>query len=159
MDVLAAAFNVGHDYEGGVVALAPQIGKNPTTLNQELGRIGSAKLGLHDAVKMTVASRDFRVLDAFAAQCGRMTIPLPEMLDLETDDCMRALAETSREFSELCTEVCSSLSDGVVSDNERARIQAEGGHLVATLQGLLAAVAARNEAGKPAAAIASLRAA
>ena len=47
MDVLAAAFNVGHDYEGGVVALAPQIGKNPTTLNQELGRIGSAKLGLH----------------------------------------------------------------------------------------------------------------
>jgi len=148
MDVKTAAFNVGHDFEGGVVALAPRIGKNANSLNQELAGIGTAKLGLVDTVKMTIVSRDFRVLDAFAAQCGRMTVPLPEMLDLESDDCMRALAQTSREFSELCTEVCSSLSDDAVSDNELARIQREGGHLVATLQSLLAAVAARNKAGK-----------
>lgn len=149
MDVKTAAFNVAHDFEGGVVALAPLIGKNPNSLNQEVAGIGTAKLGLRDAVKMTIVSGDYRILDAFNAQCGRMSLPLPSMLDLESDDCMRALAQTSREFSELCTEVCSSLSDGVVSDNELARIHREGGHLVATLQGLLAAVAARNKAGKP----------
>lgn len=149
MDANTAAFNVGHDYPGGVVALAPMIGKNPNSLNQELAGIGTAKLGLRDAVKMTIVTRDFRVLDAFAVQCGRMTIPLPEMLDLESDDCMQALGQTSREFSEMCAEVCGSLSDGSISDNELARIQREGGHLVATIQSLLAAVTARNRAGKP----------
>lgn len=149
MDVKTAAFNVAHDFEGGVVALAPMIGKNPNTLNQEVAGIGTAKLGLRDAVKMTIVSHDFRILDAFNALCGRMSVPLPEMLDLESDDCMRALAQTSREFSELCTEVCSSLADDSVSDNELARIQREGGQLVASLQALLLAVAARNQAGKP----------
>lgn len=149
MDVKTAAFNVGHDFPGGVLALAPQIFKNPNTLNQELAGIGTAKFGLADAVKMTIVTHDYRVLDAFAAQCGRMTLPLPEMVEIESDDCMLALAETAREFSELCTEVCTSLTDGQVSDNELLRIQREGGHLVATLQSLLAAVTARNKAGKP----------
>lgn len=149
MDVKAAAFNVGHDFPGGVIALAPQIGKNANTLNQELAGIGTAKFGLADAVKMTIVTHDYRVLDAFAAQCGRMTLPLPEMVDIESDDCMHALGETAREFSELCTEVCTSLSDGQISDNEQQRIQREGGHLVAKLQVLLNAVTARNRSGKP----------
>lgn len=149
MDVKTAAFNVGHDFEGGVVALGPLIGKNATTLNQELSGTGSAKLGLSDAVKMTIRTRDYRILDAFNLQCGRMSVPLPEMLDLESDDCMRALAETSREFGELCTEVCSSLVDGSVSDNEFSRIQREAGDMIARLNGLVAAVASRNQAGKP----------
>ena len=59
-----------------------------------------------------------------------------------------ALAQTSREYSELCMEVCASLADGAVNDNEHSRIQREGGQLVASLQMLLAAVAARNKAGK-----------
>lgn len=149
MDVRTAAFNVGHDFPGGVVALAPLIGKNASTLNQELAGLGTAKLGLADAVKLTLQARDYRVLDAFNLQCGRMSIPLPEMLDLESDDCMRALAEASREFGELCTEVCGSLSDGRVSDNEMVRIQREAGDMVARLNGLVAAVSARNKAGKP----------
>jgi hypothetical protein len=149
MDVLTAAFNVGHDFEGGVVALAPLIGKNPNSLNQELAGNGTAKLGLLDAVKMTVRSRDYRILDAFGVQCGRMTIPLPEMLDLEGDDCMRALAETSREFAELCAEVCRSLADDTVSDNELRRVERETGQLIATLNSLLATMVARNAASKP----------
>lgn len=149
MDVKTAAFNVGHDFKGGVVALAPQIGKNPNTLNAELACIGTAKLGLSDAVKMTIVAQDFRVLEAFAGQCGRMTLPLPEMLDMEdTNDCLEALARTSREYSELCMEVCASLADKVISDNERARIQREGGQLVASLHQLLAAVDAHHQAGK-----------
>ena len=149
MDVKTAAFNVGHDFPGGVVALAPLIGKNASTLNQELGGVGTAKLGLADAVKMTLQAHDYRILDAFNMQCGRMSIPLPEMLDLENDDCMRALAGASKEFGELCSEVCSSLADGKISDNELARIQREAADMVARLNGLVVAVSARNKAGKP----------
>ena len=151
MDVTTAAFNVAHDFNGGVVALAPKIGKNPNTLNQEVAGIGTAKLGLRDAVKMTIQAGDYRILDAFAMQCGRMTMPLPEMLHLDGDDCMIALGRASREFAELCGEICGSLNDGRVTDNEHDRIQREGSQLVSAISSLLAVVAARNLAGKPAA--------
>lgn len=134
MDVLNAAFNVGHDFKGGVVALAPQIGKNDNSLNAELAQVGNAKLGLHTAVKMTLATGDYRILDAFNVTCGRMSFPLPDMLGLESKDCLQALATASREFSELCTEVLQSLADdGKINDNERERIQKEGGHTVSTI--------------------------
>lgn len=150
MDVKVAAFNVAHDFEGGVVALAPQIGKNHNTLNAEVAGIGSAKLGLFDAVKMTLRSKDFRILDAFNAVCGRMSIPLPDMLDVEGDDCMRALADSSREYSELIAKTCSSLADdGGISDNELLQIQTEAGQAIAAINALLAAAASRNQAGKP----------
>ena len=152
MDVKVAAFNVAHDFDGGVVALAPQIGKNHNTLNAEVAGIGTAKLGLFDAVKMTLRTRDFRILDAFNEVCGRMSIPLPEMLDIEGDDCMRALAESTREYSELVALTCSSLTDdGCVSDNELLRLQTEAGHAIRSISALLAAAAKRNQAGKPAA--------
>lgn len=150
MDVLTAARNVGADFNGGVVALAPLIGKNHNSLSAELRKEGSAKFGLADAVKMTLETRDYRILDAFNMACGRMSIPLPELAGLESDDCVVALAKASREFSQLCSEVLESLGDdGVISDNERARIQREGGEALTTINALMAAVAARNAAGKP----------
>lgn len=152
MDVKVAAFNVAHDFEGGVVALAPQIGKNHNTLNAEVAGIGSAKLGLFDAVKMTLRAKDFRILDAFNAVCGRMSIPLPEMLDVEGDDCMRALAESTREYSELVSLTCSSLADdGAVSDNELQKLQTEAGQAIKAINTLMAAATKRNQLGKPAA--------
>ncbi|WP_249938093.1 phage regulatory CII family protein [Variovorax sp. 3P27G3] len=150
MDVKVAAFNVAHDFEGGVVALAPQIGKNHNTLNAEVAGVGSAKLGLLDAVKMTLRSRDFRILDAFNAVCGRMSIPLPEMLDVEGDDCMRALADSTREYSELVAATCSSLADdGCVSDNELLQLQTEAGQVIQSINALMVAAAKRNQQGKP----------
>lgn len=149
MDVKVAAFNVAHDFEGGVVALAPQIGKNHNTLNAEVAGIGTAKLGLLDAVKMTLRARDFRILDAFNAVCGRMSIPLPEGLDIEGNDCMRALAEASREYSDLVAKTCSSLvDDGMVSDNELVSIQTEAGHAISAINGLVAAAVKLNQAGQ-----------
>ena len=149
MDVNTSAFNVGHDYKGGVLALAPQIGKNPSTLNAELARVGTAKLGLHDALKMSIFTGDLRILDAFAASCGRMTLPLPEMLELEGNNCMRALADAARDFTKLCADVCYSMSDNEVTDNELALAQRNMGRLIASGQGVLAAMTILNKSGKP----------
>lgn len=151
MDVLTAAFNVAEDFKpGGAAGLAREIDKNSTTFSHEVNGTGGAKLGLKTAVKMTKRTRDLRILLAFAAECGQMCVPLPASLDLESNDCMRALAQTSKEFNDVVTEVCSSLSDdGRISDNELARIDREGGELLAQLQQLLATVRALNLAGKP----------
>lgn len=150
MDVLTAAKNVGSDYHGGVVALAPQIGKNHNSLGAELRGDGTAKLGLLDAVKMSIEARDYRILDAFALACGRRCLPLPSTNGASTRDCIEAMGKAAREFSELCAEVLQAHSnDGKFSDNERERIQIEGGHVFTAIGDLLGAVEASNEAGKP----------
>lgn len=150
MNVIDAAYNVVHDYPGGAESLGPRVEKNPTTLSHEVAEIGTAKFGLKTAVKVSVFTKDFRILEAFAAACGRMTLPMPELLDGSEDDCLKSLGEVLRESGELVREITSSLADGTISDNEFDRIAKECGHLVSGVTNLLAAARARNAAGKPA---------
>lgn len=149
MDLRDVAANVVHDYPGGAPSLAPRIGKNPTTLAHEVHGTGAAKLGLLDAEKITQRSGDLRILAAFALNCGQMLIPLPAVPEGEPDDCMSKLADTAREFGDLCGEVATSLSDGTISDNELARIDRESSQLIASLGTLREALSRRNQAGKP----------
>jgi hypothetical protein len=62
---------------------------------------------------------------------------------------MGHLAVTAREFGDLCTEVANSLADGVISDNELARVDRECGELMASLRTLRDALAQHCAAGKP----------
>ena len=149
MSVMDAAFNVAEDFPGGGSALARAIDKNHFSFLHELNGTGSAKLGLLTAVKMTKRTGDLRILLAFALECGQMCIPLPEALTTSADDCMRAMGGTTREFGELCQEVCLSLGDdGDVSDTELGRVEREAGQLMAQLQHLLATLRVRNQMGK-----------
>lgn len=149
MDLRDVAANVVHDYQGGAPSLAPRIGKNATTLSHELKGTGGAKLGLLDAEKITQRTGDLRILAAFAINCGQMLVPLPEALAVEGDDCMLRLADTAREFGELCQEVAADLADNTISDNELARIDRACGELIASMHSMREAVARRNMAGKP----------
>ncbi len=153
MNVIDAAYNVVHDYPGGAESLGPRVEKNPTTLSHEVAEVGTAKLGLKTAVKLTAFTKDYRILEAFAAQCGRMVLPMPEVLAGETDDCLKSLGEVLRESGELVREITGSLADGTINDNEYDRIAKECGHLVSGVTNLLAAARARNAAGKPGAAV------
>ena len=150
MNVLDAAANVAEDYPGGGTALAHRIDRNPNTLLQELRGTGGAKLGLATAVKMTQRSGDLRILHAFAAECGQMCLPLPESLDMEGDDCMKLLAQASREFAELCAEAVAARADRHTTETELRRVSREGGELIARVHALIGAFTADHEAGKPA---------
>lgn len=147
--ITAAAMNVAEDFPGGCVALARAIDKPESTLNHEVNGVGSAKLGLLTAAKMTKRSGDLRILAAFASECGQMLVPLPEALNVEGDDCMKRLSETSKEFADLCQEVCGSLTDGEINDNELKRINRNAGELIAAVHALQRAAAQRNAAAKP----------
>ena len=151
MDLRDVAANVVHDYPGGAPSLAPRIGKNATTLAHEVHGTGAAKLGLLDAEKITLRTKDHRILEAFALNCGHMVVPLPAVYEGDTDDCMAKLADTAREFGDLCSEVAKSLADGGISDNEMARIDREAGQLIASLGTLREALSRRNQESKPAA--------
>lgn len=147
MHLRDVAYNVVHDYPGGSVSLAPRLGKSATTLAHELNGTGIAKLGLMDAEKITHLARDLRILEAFATNCGQMLVPLPESVSVADDDCMLRLADTAREFGELCKEVATDLADGSISDNELARIDRECGQLIASLHALRESLARRNAEG------------
>lgn len=149
MDLRDVAANVVHDYPGGAPSLAPRVGKNATTLAHEVNGTGAAKLGLLDAEKITLRTGDLRILQAFALNCGQMLVPLPEVEGADIDDCMIRLANTAREFGDLCTEVAGDLADGAISDNELSRIDRECGELISSLRILREALARRNLAGKP----------
>ena len=149
MDLRDVAANVVHDHPGGAPSLAPRVGKNATTLAHELNGTGAAKLGLLDAEKITLRTGDLRILEAFALNCGQMLVPLPDGAESLDHDCMGRMAITAREFGDLCTAVSSGLADGVISDNELARIDRECGELMASIRTLREAVARRNQAKKP----------
>ncbi|KQP37569.1 phage regulatory CII family protein [Pseudorhodoferax sp. Leaf274] len=153
--VLDAAFNVVSDYPGGAASLAPRIDKAASTLTQEVNGTPQAKLGLATAVKITQRTGDLRILLAFAGACGQMLLPLPEGLDVDDDDCMRAATSAAREFGELMTEVMAARADGRTTDNELDRVTRSTGELMRALHQLNAAFVASNMAGKPAAVRAS----
>lgn len=147
MNVIDAAYNVVHDYAGGAESLGPRIGKNPTTLSHEVARVGTAKLGLDTAVKVTLMSGDMRILSAFAMQCGHMLLPLPQGVPVAESDCMRRLAQVLRDSGEVVRETVCALEDGGINDNERKRIQQDCATLVRTVSVLMAAVDARCRTG------------
>lgn len=149
MNLLDAAYHVVSDYPGGAHSLAPRMGKAMSTLSHELTSSGTAKLGLMDAEKITTLTGDLRILAAFAANCGQMIVPLPHVPHADAEDCMKRLAATVNEFSQLMGEVSASLADGSISDNEMERIDRESGELIASLHHLREALSARNLAGKP----------
>jgi hypothetical protein len=121
------------------------IGKDPTTLSHELRGTGGAKLGLETAVKMSKYTGDMRVLLAFAAECGQMCVPLPAGADPDGDECMQSMAGMSKEFGDVCQEICRSLGDdGAITDNELARIERESGELIRAIHAMLLAVRLRN---------------
>jgi len=149
MNVLDAAYNVVHDQPGGAGPLALRLGKRSDVLGAEVASRGTAKFGLVDAVKVSQMTGDLRILFSFAEACGQVCVPLPATLEGATDDVLHAMAESSREFAELCTEVCSGVADGAISDNELARFERERSELMAQLHRLGERVRVRHLAGKP----------
>ena len=134
--VLHAAANTAEDFPQGVTGIAAAIGKNKFSLMHELAGTGTAKLGLVDAVKMVKRSRDWRILNAIAEECGGVFVPLPSMLPA-ADGTLADLGKLAGEFADLVKEVSRAAGDGEISDNEMERIEREWAQTVAAGQVLM----------------------
>lgn len=145
--VLDAAFNLAHDHPGGAAALALRLQRNPTTLSHELKRQGSAKLGLDDACKMSALTGDLRILNAFAAACQALVVPMAAHPG--DADSFGQLSQLAREFADVVSAQSEALADGRVSFNELRRLEREWSELVACGQRLQARARAMYEAGLP----------
>jgi hypothetical protein len=139
-DVAQAAFALVRQFPGGAAALAPVVNKTATTLSHEVSpNYPSAKLGLEDAVALSVWSQDWRIANAFVGQMGGMVIPLPKVCAGETS--LAALSELARDFSGLVEQVTGAIADGRVTRNELDRVQTQAAELVASVQATVQRVA------------------
>ena len=146
--VLDAAHHLVQAYPGGAEALAPRMNKNATTLRHEVNRTGQAKLGLADAVSLSVLTGDLRILSAFASELGCMVTPLPASLGGD-ETAMHRVALLAKEFGEVVATVTEATADGRISANELANIERNWEELMAAGQALVGHLRAKHEAGRP----------
>lgn len=149
MDIMDAARNVAEDHRGGCKALAERIGKNHTTLAHELSEIGTAKLGLRTALKISKFTSDTRILNAFAEEMGCMVLPLPSALAVDGDDAMRLVSTLACEFNDVVQSFVQAMADGRVTENEVDALTRQWGELQRAGQRLVAHAATLHELGKP----------
>jgi hypothetical protein len=155
MSVLDAMRQVVKSYPGRVEAMAQRMGKNPATLRHEVSGAPGYKLGAEDLGEMTNFAQEAKqdnallALSRLAENCGQMLVPLPLANPVVDDDCMLRLADSAREFGELCKEVAGDLADGKITNNELARIDRECGELIASVYAMREAVARRNAELQP----------
>jgi len=150
MNEMDAAYNLVHDYPGGADSIAPRVGKAPSTLCHEVARLGTAKLGLQTAVKLSVASGDRRILEAFAAQCDCMILPLPARPRLTKINCLDQLGKLMSESGDVVQATLAGLArlvNGGISDNDNDQITRECADVVSNISMLLAAVRDMRDSG------------
>lgn len=154
MNLLDAARRLAKAYPGGIDAMAQRLNKNPATLRHELAGAHGYKLGAEDLEEMTLLAigahqpNALVALSTMNANCGQLSIPLPQTLGGSDDDCMRQVSETAKEFSDLVQVVCERASDGDVSDNDLVAIDKELTELVAKVHTLRESLGRRNVADK-----------
>lgn len=139
--LLDAAYRVVHRCVGGAVALEARLGISRGGLSAQVRAVGTAKLGLETALEITHMTGDLDILHTFAELCGQMCVPMPELLS--------QLAQSSADYSGLCSELLMDMSDGQISDNELARITTLTAAITADMHRLNVLARRRNADGKP----------
>jgi hypothetical protein len=151
MQRLLDAFHqlVHKTYPGGAEALAPRLGKRPTTLSHEVRPpAGStAKLGLLDALEIMELT-DSTPMQLMCAHFGGMFVPLPQQGE-GGEVTASYLVRLAKEFGDAIATISDRSSDGHISDNDARDIQRECLELMAAINATLHHIQARNLAGKP----------
>lgn len=155
MSILDALRRSVDSVPGGRPVVAVRIGKSDEVLRKELAGSPTHKMGASDAIAIAricvEAGTDhcYAYASAVAAECGgRFEAADPGDRSLGRGPVLRA-SDLMRETSDVTTAVIEAMGDGVVSDNELARIEREISAAEAVLQALRECVRRVNADGKP----------
>lgn len=140
-------------YPGGYESLAPRVGKTAEVLRKELSGDVKFKLGLATATLISElcieanAPHCHDFVNAIAADGGGF-VRLP-VIDSTDGPCVhRSISSVTQELSHVVMATMDGDADGVISDNDLARIQKEAGDALAAIQQLVLTVEAKHKAGK-----------
>lgn len=162
MNVDDAVWHMVHGYPGGAPSLAPRL----TTIDHTTHKrkpmnahslqhkasptYPTAHFSPSELVDAMEVTGDHGPLEAMALRVGRITLPLPHLMDGDTgSELVQRMAATVREFSEFMVEASKDLQDNRCTGVELRRIQHEGLDAIAAIQQLMALAQSMHEAGTP----------
>ncbi len=142
-------------YPGGYDSLAPRLGKTSETLRKELSGDPKFKLGLATATLISELCIEAKAphchdfVNAIAADGGGF-VRLP-IMEMAGGPCVhRSISTVAQELSHVMTAALEGDADGVISDNDLARIHKEAAEALAAIQQLVQTVEAKNKQGNQA---------
>lgn len=138
MNVIDAAYLLGHDYPGGTGPLADRLGIGRAVFNSKLNpNTMTHHLTLVESVRMQQLAGKATILHAMASELGYVVVPL---IDQEDNNIPRALAASCGKFGDYLRSVDDSMADNVITPNERRELEHKLAGLTSAndhLQGLL----------------------
>lgn len=124
LDVLDALYHTGHDFEGGVPALAQRLGMSASTLNKKLDpSYDTHKPLLIEAVRIQTLTRDFRTLHAMAFELSHATILLPDIPDSSDMGLLDSYMQATEEIAKVSQAFRKAYADGNISHDEFTEIK------------------------------------
>lgn len=147
MNIQDAAHRIGHEYPGGVPALAQRMGKNPTVLNSKLNPNNDTHhLTLAEADLMQYLSGRVDILQAMADGHGyALTRKAGTVKDCDIPAATRG---SMIELGEWMREIDRALADGRVTLNEVRAIERELVQLISRAQELTACLSSMTGGDK-----------
>jgi hypothetical protein len=122
----AAQYRVVHEYPGGARALAPLVGMNAGTLSNKVSpSVETHKLSLQEAVAISHATGDFRILLAMAQLLRHICLPLTDFDGVSDAELLDLYAGYHKELGETAEAIQAALADGQVTRRELNRVKAE----------------------------------
>lgn len=129
--------------------LAKVLGKTGNSLRNEVNpNLTGPKLGLVDAVKLTLATDDFTLLQACNMACGYLAVPLMSIKVTDDKTLIQDWAEWQNSVGKTCEAITDALNDNKVTPNELAEIQAAGLRKTGAFLQLLNTVSSRCAIGE-----------
>lgn len=133
-DVFQAFYRVVHDYPAGVESLARRTAMSPGTLyNKATLTDTHHKPTLADAVLVSMATGDHRILHAFAATLGEVCIPLPDFSKVSDSALLELINNIGAEGGDFHLAINEGLADGSYERAEHSRVKAEAFQFMAAI--------------------------
>lgn len=138
-----AAYLTVHEFkqgrDEGSSALAPLVGKNPRSLDNEVNPdYEGAKLGLRDSAVLQNGARDYRILHAYSRLLNHVAVPLADWSTVSDIELLDAHLTWMEETGKTAASIRRALKDGVITREELEEIQCEFHVDVTRFQELLA---------------------
>lgn len=150
MNILDAAYNIGHSYPGGAKLLAQRLGINQAVFNSKLNpNTLTHHLTLDEAHRMGQLAGRTDILEVMADDMGYALVKLPSIT--ENEDISTAIRKDVGEFGRYMTLIDDTLSNGDITQTERKALEEEVVQVLARtqhLQALLSGMAINKRAPK-----------
>jgi len=133
-----AFYRTVHGYKGGAPALAKVIGMKPGVLQNKADPNMDHEPTLKQTRSVMLASRDFRVLDVLAQDCGHVAIEVEKFKPTGDVGLLQQYLAIDQARGELAKAIHQALSNKKLTKRQIEEIKAVAQHEVAELEGMIA---------------------